>query len=235
MSVEKAEVSEEIHYMNHGAAAPCGAPGGRRVSPSWDGVTCGACKAWHEVRAAMVPSVGRIKIEGVSAAKIKTYRGMDGVGYNATLMIDGKAVASIFNEGSGGPTYLRDVKDPEAIKAFEAKVKALPPHVLPSTTEGFPAMTVDVCVDFFLGMFVEDALEDQRVAKLCKKNLVLRRRGDAPGQYLTVKAAVIDQKLREYVAKKHPDAEIVNDRLGIMPGVAPAPKKAAAKRTKATT
>jgi sulfopyruvate decarboxylase TPP-binding subunit len=34
---------------------------------------------------------------------VKTFRGMDGVGYNANLYINGKKAAFCMNEGSGGP------------------------------------------------------------------------------------------------------------------------------------
>lgn len=174
--------------------------------------------------------MSRMTIKGVEATKIKTHRGEDGVGYNATLVIDGRPVASIFNGGDGGPTYLRDVKDRAAVERFEAAVKALPPY--PLDMGGGETKPVEVCTDFFLGMLVDDTLEDARIAKLCKTNLVLRRPTDEPGSYLTIKTATIDQKLRDHVAKKHPTAEIVNDRLGIFPGVV-APKTAKPKRAKA--
>lgn len=166
-----------------------------------------------------------MKIEGVEATKIKTHKGMDGVGYNATLTIHGKPVAAIFNEGSGGPTYLRDIKDHAAVEAFEAQVKALPPEPL-DMGNGETRM-VEVGTDYFLGMLVDDALEDQRIRRLAKTNVVLRRPNDPPGTYVTVKGLALDDKGRAWIAKKYPGGvEVVNDRLGIMPSATPTKRKA---------
>lgn len=162
-----------------------------------------------------------MKIPGVEATKIKTFNGMDGVGYNAVLVIDGKPVAAIFNGGEGGPTYLRDVTDRAAVAAFEEKVKALPQE--PLDMGGGTTKLVDVDVDFFLGMLVEDTIEAQRIARLCKTNAVLRLPSDPPGTYRSIKVATIDKPLRDHIAKKHPGAE--------MPGAGPA--KAAKKPAKA--
>ncbi len=163
-----------------------------------------------------------MKIEGVTATKIKTHRGRDGVGYNATLTINGKPVAAILNEGCGGPTYLRAVKDRDAVAAFEAKVAALPPEPL-DMGNGETRM-VEVGVDYFLASLVEDVLEDQRIRRLAKTNVVLRLPNDPPGTYRTVKMT-LDEKGRQWITAKHPNAEVVNDKLGIMPTITPRKKK----------
>ncbi|HHV7525120.1 TPA: hypothetical protein ACUNF5_006671 [Burkholderia orbicola] len=39
-----------------------------------------------------------------SVTKVKVFEGMEGHGFNATLMRDGKAVATVIDDASGGPT-----------------------------------------------------------------------------------------------------------------------------------
>lgn len=169
-----------------------------------------------------------MKLDGVTATKIKTFRGMEGSGYNAVLTIDGKPVASIFNEGCGGPTYLRDVIDRAAVEAFEARVKALPPEPL-DMGDGETRM-IAVTSDYFLGMLVEDVLEEKRLARLAKTNVVLRLPSDPPGQYRTIKGLALDEKGRAWIAQKHPGAEVVNDRLGVVPQAPARKAKVPARR-----
>lgn len=170
-----------------------------------------------------------MKIEGVTATKVKTYRARDGVSYDATLTINGKDVAAIYNDGNGGPTYLRDIMDRAAVEAFEEKVKALPPEPL-DMGNGETRM-VEVSTDYFLGMLVEDVLDEKRIARLCRTNVVLRRPNDPVGEYVTVKGLLLDEHGRAWIAQKYPGGgvEVVNDRLKIMPS----PPKRRKTKTKA--
>lgn len=61
--------------------------------------------------------------QGWSLKGYRTFRGMDGSGFNSTLLLNGKAVGTADNEGSGGPDLVR-FNTPEAEAAFDQAAKA---------------------------------------------------------------------------------------------------------------
>lgn len=78
-----------------------------------------------------------LKIDGgYSVTKIKTFRGMEGGGYNADLLRDGKKVAFLCDDASGGPLRIEWCDE----KAPKVNVLAAPsdPKAEPVTYKGTP-------------------------------------------------------------------------------------------------
>lgn len=130
---------------------------------------------------------------------VRTFRGMDGNGYNAVLYVNGKRAADVLDEGSGGGTWLRrPYHDPAAVAALEAAVLALPPE---PSQYGPLAMTMDL----FLGLLCEDAIEATRLARLAKKNTLYRTPDMARGEWVKVNRPD-SPEMREWVRAKAPNA-----------------------------
>ena len=88
---------------------------------------------------------------------IKTFKGMDGVGLNATLYFDGKRVCEVIDEGSGGEPYYRWAGATHAeADATEKKVEAYVSTLTPKFE-----------LDGMDAGFVKDHLNQRRMALKC--------------------------------------------------------------------
>lgn len=154
-----------------------------------------------------------------TATKLKTFMGMDCPGYNATLCRDGKPVAEVINDGSGGETMFHWLDAKARVEATiigyddkprqvtltveEAKLYAFVEALPPTEFQGKP---MRVSVD----MYVEDLISDLEVEKAVKRALkhptVLE--GKAIFQW---KKHPLDDKLRTYIRSKYPSGVILND------------------------
>jgi len=139
-----------------------------------------------------------------AVAKIKTFRGMDGEGLNAVLLKDGKQVAEILNEGSGGETLFYWIDRNQGVEEglFEAFIEAerLKIPADKESHEGFndhKLFSADIWVDDE----VNRILDDRRFARLCKKSTLFQV-GDkiGSGEWRTVKG--VTPEIRAWVEKK---------------------------------
>ena len=136
-----------------------------------------------------------IKLTDFSIKGYKTFRGMEGVGYNATLMLRGKPVALAMDDAHGGELRIEWVvgywKVPKDIVAFLAGPEAV--KIAVEREEAFrkqygfgddkPLPTAWEPADL-IEYLIEKHEDAQTVKKLAKKHgFVFRPKNSPPGAY----------------------------------------------------
>jgi len=146
---------------------------------------------------------------------LKSFIGNEGHGYNVTLCRDGKKVAFVINDASGGEVDFQwcdwkkggSVEEATLLKFLEGKMS---PPLFPGDTE---SQETPSC--FVAGLI--DAYEiDKKMRALCKKYLLIRVTGDKEDEYRTIKQKD-SPALRDSVKKSAATAgkeviEFINDK-----------------------
>lgn len=105
----------------------------------------------------------------------KTFRGHDGNGFNATLLIDGVPCADVTDDGWGGGYQYETRRYGEKGKALlgelEAWVAEQPEIPFPEAGEG---RTLKQDIDCFVCDAVDKAEQDKRLRRLCKTKTVVQ-------------------------------------------------------------
>jgi hypothetical protein len=150
-----------------------------------------------------------------TVAKIKTFRGMEGQGFNAVLLKDGKKVGEILNEGNGGMFYFdwidmnKGVEEGLFLAFIEAERLKIPAG---KNEEGFSERE-SFDMDIWADNAVCDILDERRFSRLCKKSTLFQV-GEkvGSGEWRTIKG--VTPEIRAYVEKKYAGQKIVfmNDR-----------------------
>lgn len=154
---------------------------------------------------------------------IKTFEGMEGRGFNATLLRDGKKIAFVINEGNGGCLNIsytdakgKALKMSESrgiVAMLEAKVLALKPTKSDEKEPGGYSDRELFCLDIYLEELVEDVLEMRAVKRWCKTKTVIQEKGAKPGDFITYKRAY-SPEMKAYVLKEHgADVRILNEEV----------------------
>jgi hypothetical protein len=146
---------------------------------------------------------------------VKSYKslpGKEGDAFNCSLYVDGKRAAVVSYDGWGGP-YDYDWT-PSDKKRFggplAAKVKAWVKTLPPLKSEyGDLPMDLDILTDDVINAM----LEERQVKRWCRTKTVFRLKGDKAGNYRTVEAKY-SARVRAFIMKKYPKAEILNERFG---------------------
>lgn len=133
--------------------------------------------------------------------------------FAADIYVDGKKVGTAQNAGHGGPTDYH-ITPRELREAIEDYAKSLPPVQVGS--QSLP-MDLEFCIDLLL----EDYLRAKEDAKMTKRHLSFRLKGDPKHRWRQYKfdGGVYTKELRDFVVKKHGKdiEEILNDTLGQVP------------------
>jgi hypothetical protein len=163
-----------------------------------------------------------------SVLKARAVRGHDGNGFEATLAENGKAVATVFDDGWGGSLQFTwadrqlpyveveiigyqdkpmTIKCSPAEARLQAHVRALPPieNDLFDDGESHP-MRQDL--DSFVSTLVEDELETRRIRALLKRRTVVLV-GKAVYELSGAPLTELPLRTRAELAMKHPGAEPV--------------------------
>jgi hypothetical protein len=110
--------------------------------------------------------------------------GREGLRWSAVLLRDGRKVATVDEDGGGGPLRIDWLGAPaqrvENAAALEASAAALPPLVLGS---GRP---LPQNADTMLGGMADDAADAAKVRRLLKAKTLFQLKSDAPGTYWTL-------------------------------------------------
>lgn len=158
---------------------------------------------------------------------VKTFRGMDTHGYNATLYRGKKKVAFLIEEGNGGELNINwaDWQQPRVpISTFghdgtEYKWNGTPEeellyaHVRARSKDDHRIDKSEV--DMFLAGLVDDFENDKRFKKMCKTKTLFRVKGDPEGEWRVI-SHPFGEKVREFLEKTHGDKleEVMNTREG---------------------
>ena len=143
---------------------------------------------------------------------IKTFTGMEGEGFSATLYVDGKKAGDVFDDARGGEMTYR-VPDSvfERLLAHAAKVKDDDDE---SDSKLSPETMAKLKLDCLMAGLVDDIMEERQIKRWCSKSTVFLLKGDEEGRYRTIKAKY-EPKVAKHVREKYGDklVEIVNERF----------------------
>lgn len=158
-------------------------------------------------------------------AKVKTFRGMEGHGLNATLMHNGEAVAFILDEGNGGEVRF-DFRNPgQTRRSFEATTRAdaereeseFLSHCRfwyaesgqkakdekeygtdhPFDRDGF-------LMEVWVNHHIDEALNKRRLDRIAKTKTLFRLRGDDADAWRTV-SAPYSEGVQKFLNTKYGD------------------------------
>lgn len=140
----------------------------------------------------------RLTLKGV-----KTFRGREGLGMNATLLFDGVAVAEVLDEGNGGSTryYWRDGHHTtplsEMVRKYVASLTDIPER--------------DRDLDFVVACIADDLENRRRIKRLAKTNILFTLPSDKEGEFHQVKHGGRPEEARAAMLKVHPDAKFIEE------------------------
>lgn len=142
--------------------------------------------------------------------KFKSFRGMEGYGFNAELLQSNKPVAFVIDDACGGCLEWQWYKDIDVAKVKE-ELRQSPAFI--HTRETYPSLGEGEAYDSAMIDIVTTYEETQSLKRWCKTKLVWKLPTDKKGQYGTWKVPYTT----EYVAKikeKYPTAIIMNELFG---------------------
>ena len=111
----------------------------------------------------MLPNKGEYSVRG-----IKSFRGTDGIGYNASLYRGGKKIAFVIEEGNGGEADFHwfDKAEEPILRAF---VDALPP-----VKSEFDGRDLKMDYGWFVTELVDEVENEQKQRRACKTHVLWR-------------------------------------------------------------
>lgn len=154
-----------------------------------------------------------------SVTAIKTFRGMEGEGFNATLRCDGVPVADCIDSGDGGSVHAR-FSSKERERAFLQHVESLQREPFKGVPEG-----LKVDASLLIGCLVAHELERRTLHRMCRQKTVYRIPGDEDGSWRVVDKPFSPTLRATILARSGKEAIFANE----LPGVC-APKLAIVAR-----
>lgn len=140
---------------------------------------------------------------------VKSFRGMEGYGFNADLHRDGVRIALVIDGGDGG-CMIYEMADgsrhahghPEMM-LLEEHCRQLPPYVSALCPEGMP-----VSVDMFMGLLVDEYHIDKRLRTILRNEWLVT---DGDKILSWKKKRTPEMVFRHTLKNRLPQAKVVND------------------------
>lgn len=143
---------------------------------------------------------------------VKSFIGNEGHGFNATLYRDGKAVAFVYDDASGGPVCFEWKDRADGLVEVQTKTYDGKPWTVKMTNEEkrlhdlcasmpkqkFEGMELDVTMDILVGDLVNDALLLKDVARMTKGKIAFIK---ADGKLYTAKCEPNEKNITAIKAK----------------------------------
>jgi hypothetical protein len=130
--------------------------------------------------------------------KVKTFKGNDCPGYNLDLWMNGRKIAEVIDDGSGGMVQF-DYVDLQVETPFLEYVKTLPPW------DG-----LEMSEDLFVGRLYERHEAEKQLKRACAKHTVFKLPQDKKGEFRTMKTP-FNEASKTLILKKHPNAVFINE------------------------
>jgi len=152
----------------------------------------------------------------------KTFRGMEGEGFNAVLCRDGKKVALVDDDANGGPLdyHWADWSAPKVeVPTVNWEGKPWVRKCTPEEAEfvkfvrAQPGAEAFEPEDTFVCALVDELAAEKKLRRWCKTQTVVRVKGAKPGDYVLYKVPY-SPKVAAAIRSRFPDVEeIVNERF----------------------
>lgn len=142
---------------------------------------------------------------------VKTFNGMEGGGYEASLYLGKKKIATAFNDGNGGCDHFQFLnrEDEKAFTDFcvnwyqtsqaKAEFEKLTAHHGTDHTNYRDSLAMESWVS----EFIADREEEKTLKRLSKKKTLFRLKGDPIGEWRTYNT--IDPRAIPVIQEKHGD------------------------------
>lgn len=129
----------------------------------------------------------------IEIKKLKTFRGMEGVGFNCEVWLDGKRAGSCIDDATGGPLRFEHDWNKEARAKLDAYAATLPREPFGSGMSGDFQPDADIVIE----NAVNECELAKKVGRMIKSGKVVVRVGK---DIFTYKAK-LDERLRAQIAK----------------------------------
>lgn len=155
---------------------------------------------------------------------IRTFRGRDGYGLNATLLRNGKAVCTLLDEGNGGMMFfdwydLRGGESTEA-DAFKTFIEARRAAIRADKTNEYGMKEREVFSgDIWVDQEVDRIESDRRFKRLCKTKTLFQVGDEIGGDsYRSIKG--VGAEVRALISRKYAGKKIfvLNDKYAATGG-----------------
>jgi len=162
-----------------------------------------------------------------SVKNVKTFRGHDGDGFNATLYRDGKKIALVDDDARGGE-FRYEWLDRDAdkvditVKGYNGKDftrKGTPEEKMfsdlaHSQTFQMNGMKEPMTknMDIVVDELINAHLEEKQLKRWCRTKTVVRLKGAKKGSYATY-ASKYDERMKQFLATKEDIEEVINERF----------------------
>ena len=142
-----------------------------------------------------------------SVKGVKSFRGMEGQGFNATLYRGKIKIAFVIDEANGG-CYHYDWFNRAEEKILMDYCESLPKEAV------YDDMEISVDPDMLVGALVDKYENDKKFSRLCKTSTVFRLKGDPDGQYQVYKKVPFNEAMRKLLMEKYGDTieDILNEK-----------------------
>jgi hypothetical protein len=132
---------------------------------------------------------------------LKTFRSTDGYGFNATLYADNKKAGLIMSNADGGEMNI----------CWENGFSYLGDKLNEEAEERHPDFAYGA-MDILISSMIDDLENYKWLKRNCKKQTLFTIPTDKKENYRTLKMEY-GQKAKDYLAKNHPRATIVNENI----------------------
>ena len=153
----------------------------------------------------------------IEAKNIKTFRGREGEGFNATLYFDGVRACLVDNDAGGGQfryEWLSGKQNEEKALQARTKVEFLKAHK-DETEETLKVKGESHWLDWMdvvVATIVMDTVELASLRRKAAKNALYITPGMKSGMYMVCKTP-FSPAVKEEILKRKPDAKFLNENL----------------------
>ena len=142
----------------------------------------------------------------LAVKNVKSFIGMEGHGFNATLYADGVKVAFVIDDANGGCYHFQWFTNEKQVMAYIASIPATPlePDAEAWERELYPnGRTHDI--ESIVGRLVDDYLNNKRFAAMSKKKTLYRLPSDDSTAWRSLSVPFSDPRAKAYLDKNHPE------------------------------
>lgn len=150
--------------------------------------------------------------KGYAVKNVKTFQGMEGEGFTASLYLDGKRIGLVRDSAYGGMyEYELTRDDYNALDAHAREVWNPDDHKI--IVSGKEKALDYYGPDSFIGVLVDAYLNLRDIKRWCRTMIVCVMPSNEEGEFTTFKAKY-SKDMAERIRKRYPDVvEIVNERF----------------------
>lgn len=154
------------------------------------------------------------KAPRLAIAAVKQFEGTDGYGLNADLFLDGKRVAFLLDEGSGGEFMTRyTARETEKVVDDYINSLNLPAKIVPlaeGETDG-KQITLEQDLESLVNETCDQMANEKRYKRLLKTSVIWRNGTLAAGEFFVLKHNGKPDETKVRIKKKYNDATFLNE------------------------